>query len=450
MADEPRVQHLLDEILDSELTPEEVCGDCPDLLPEVRKRLQQMRVVEAEIEALFPTTGPAPDTRTGASQTIADLPKIPGYELEAVLGYGGMGVVYRARHVRLNRIVALKMLLAGAYAAPQESARFRREAEAVAGLRHANIVQVYDVGDIESRPYFTMEFVEGGSLAQKLAGTPQPALQSAALAATLAEAVHAAHQGGIVHRDLKPANILLTADGTPKIADFGLARHFDAGRALTLSGARLGTPSYMAPEQAIGKGHKIGPSADIYSLGAVLYELLTGRPPFRGATAVETELQVIYEEPAPPSRLNSKVPRDLETICLKCLRKDPERRYATAAELAEDLHRFARGEPILARPAGWLERALKRIRRHPTESAMLVASLFLAAMLVGTSIWLFVQQAQKRDAMEADLKELAGLQDSAQWPEALAALGRARRILAGVDPTTCACGWARHSTTWIS
>jgi serine/threonine-protein kinase len=431
MADEPRVQQLLDEILDSERTPEEVCDTCPELLPEVRRRWQQMRAVEAELEAMFPM--PEAETRY-VLHPGADVPRIPGYEVEAELGRGGVGVVYKVRHLRLNRPVALKMLLAGAYAGPQELTRFQREAEAVAGLQHPNIVQVHDVGDYEGRPYFTMEFVEGGSLAEKLAGTPQPASQAAVLVATLAEAVHAAHQSGIIHRDLKPGNILLTADGAPKIADFGLARHFDRGPGLTVSGARLGTPSYMAPEQAMGKGRTVGPSADIYSLGAVLYELLTGRPPFRGETAAETELQVIYQEPVLPSRLNAKVPRDLETICLKCLHKDPQRRYATAAALADDLHRFLRGEPIAARPAAILERSGKWVRRHPTQSAMLAASLFFALVVVGASLWFVLQQAHQRDAVEADLKELAGLQESARWTEAQAALQRAEARLGGGGP----------------
>jgi serine/threonine-protein kinase len=434
MADEPRVQQLLDDLLDSERTPEEVCGACPELLPEVRKRWQQMCHVQAELNALFPTTGAEPGAVGPPSLPQRSLPQIPGYEVEAVLGRGGMGVVYRARHLRLNRPVALKMLLAGAYAGPHELARFQREAEAVAGLRHANIVQVYDVGEHEGRPYFTMELVEGGSLAQKLAGIPQPARQAAALLDAVARAVQVAHLGGIVHRDLKPANVLLTADGTPKITDFGLARRFEGGPSLTLNGARVGTPSYMAPEQAIGKPGAIGPPVDVYALGAVLYEMLTGRPPFRAETAAETERQVIAEEPVPPSRLNAKVPRDLETICLKCLHKDPERRYVTAAALAEDLQRFQQGEPIAARPAGMLERVGKWVRRRPSQAAMLAASLLLGVGLVGASLWLVVQQARLRDAVEVDLRAVAPLQESARWADARAALGRAEARLGGGGP----------------
>jgi eukaryotic-like serine/threonine-protein kinase len=250
MAAESLVYQLLDEISDSGRTPEEVCGAWPELLPEVRRRWLQMCALKADLQAMFPTPDPAPGADTSVPWHTGDeLPQIPGYEVEALLGRGGMGLVYKARHLRLNRLVALKMLISGAYAGPHERARFQREAEAAASLHHANIVQVHDVGDHQGWPYFTMELLEGGSLSQALAGPPQPARQAAALVATLAEAVQVAHRGGIVHRDLKPANILLTAEGTPKVADFGLARHFDGEPAFTLSGTRIGTPSYMAPSR---------------------------------------------------------------------------------------------------------------------------------------------------------------------------------------------------------
>jgi serine/threonine-protein kinase len=423
-----RVQQLVEELLDSHATPEVVCSPCPDLLPEVRNRWRQVCRLRADLDALFPPPDqPEPDALEGSA-----LPKIPGYEVEAILGHGGMGIVYKARDLRLGRVVALKMLLAGPTAGMAERERFLREAEAMAELRHPNIVQVHGAGDHDGRLYFTMEYVGGGSLGQHLAGTPQPAREGAALLATLAAAVQVAHQGGIVHRDLKPANILLTADGTPKIADFGLARHFDNGSALTQSGTPVGTPSYMAPEQASGKSHSVSPATDIYALGAILYEMLTGRPPFRAETAVETHLQVISQEPVPPSRLNSKTPRDLETICLTCLQKAAERRYATAAALAEDLRRFERGDTITARPAGLLERTSKWVRRHPTWSALMAASLLLAVLLVGASFWLVVQRTNQRNAVEADLKELPELQASARWAEARAALERAEARLVGI------------------
>jgi serine/threonine-protein kinase len=462
MTDDPRVQQLLDELLDPQATPEVVCGSYPELLPVVRERWRQMCRLRADLDALFPPSDEPSPLRAEAPV----LPQIPGYKVEAVLGRGGMGIVYKTRHLRLNRAVALKMMLAGMYARPEERRRFLREAEAVAGLRHPNLVQVHDVGDHDGQPYFTMEYVEGGSLAQKLVGSPLPVSEAAALVAILAEAVQVAHQSGIVHRDLKPANILLQrkaaipqphspsrdpesvgaasptllysefriSEFEPKIADFGLARHFDSELALTPSGARLGTPSYMAPEQALGKTRIIGPAVDIYALGAVLYELLTGRPPFRGETIAETTLQVIHQEPAPPSRLNARVPRDLETICLKCLHKAPERRYATAAALADDLQRFQRGEPIAARPAGLVERTGKLARRHPTGSAILVASFVLAAVLVAAGLWHVVQQTEKRHAVETDLKEVADLQGSASWAEAQATLERAEARLGGAGP----------------
>src|SRR5262245_47672865 len=393
MPDNPRVEQLLEELLESGGTPEEACRTCPELLPQLRAGWQRLRALEAEIGALFPPS-PVFDGATPPPLPRADLPRIPGYHVQEEVGRGGMGVVYKAWHRRLNRAVAVKMLLAGPYARPEELERFLREAEAVASLRHPNVVQIYDVGDLDGRPYFTMEYVEGGSLAQKLAGTPQPADQAAALVAALAGAIQVAHQSGIVHRDLKPANILLTADGTPKVTDFGLASRLEGG-GLTLTGHPVGTPSYAAPEQGRG-GDAIGPATDVYALGAILYELLTGRPPFRAETAAATLQQVVTEDPVPPSRLNPRVPRDLETICLKCLFKEPAHRYASAVALADDLRRFGEGQPIQARPLSWGGRLWRWGRRKPAAAALVVTALALVGLAIGGGLWLERQQAELR------------------------------------------------------
>lgn len=436
MTDESRVQQLLDELADTNATPEVVCQDHPDLLIVVRKRWQKMLRIQADLDAMFPSASePVPRTSNGAA-----LPQIPGYEVDEVLGHGGMGIVFRARHLRLNRRVALKMGLAGAFAGSLERDRFQREAEAVAKLGHPNVVQIYDVGDADGRPYFTMEFVEAGSLAQKLAGTPLPSHEAARLTAILAGAVQAAHACGIVHRDLKPANVLLTADGTPKISDFGLARSVDDGAGLTQTGVAIGTPSYMAPEQARGLADAIGPAADVYALGAILYELLTGRPPFRGATAAETVQQTIEQDPVPPSRLNAGIPRDLQTICLKCLQKDPRSRYPDAHSLEDDLHRFLRGESVSARPEGWSGWITRRIRRRPRQAAGLALSVLLAMCAIGGGIWLWSERAALASAAAADLAatERAAEQDldemvlslnKSDWPVAKAALERAKARL---------------------
>jgi serine/threonine protein kinase len=303
-----------------------------------------------------------------------------GYEILEELGRGGMGVVYKARQTALKRIVALKMVLAGMHAGPDELKRFRREAEAIARIQHPNIVQIYEVGTQEELPFFSMEYVDGGSLADQLDGNAWGARKAGALLHALARAVHAAHQQNIIHRDLKPANILMTANGVPKITDFGLVKQLDDGRtAHTRTGAILGTPSYMAPEQA-GGTKEIGPTADVYGLGAILYELLTGRPPFQAGTHLDTILLVISEEPVPPSRLRPNVDRDLETICLKCLQKDPEKRYPSAAALANDLRRFRVGDLIRARQARPWERALVWMKRRPL--TMSVAGVVSAAVLV--------------------------------------------------------------------
>jgi serine/threonine protein kinase len=322
-----------------------------------------------------------PPPLPGSKPPAPEGTEIPGYEILGVLGRGGMGVVYKARQVSLKRLVALKMILAGSHAGPADLARFRVEAEAVARLQHPNIVQIYEVSEVSGLPYFSLEYVGGGSLARELAGTPMRSRRAAELLETLARAVHHAHRREIVHRDLKPANVLLTRDGVPKVADFGLAKQLETeGEHLTRSGAIMGTPSYMAPEQAEGKTKHIGPAADVYALGAILYEMLTGRPPFRAETPLDTILQVVSEEPVPPRRLQSKVPRDLETICLKCLEKRPAQRYPSAKALADDLRRFLNGEPIHARILGVVGRAWNWAKTHPGYSVAAVA-LFLCAIM---------------------------------------------------------------------
>jgi WD40 repeat protein len=300
----------------------------------------------------------------GSSVGPGGPPVVPGYEILGELGRGGMGVVYKARHVVLRRVVALKMILAGGHADAADRARFRGEAEAVARLQHPNIVQIHEVGEVGGLPYFSLEFCSGGSLADRLDGTPLSPGQAAQLIATLARAMQAAHEARVVHRDLKPANVLLAADGTPKVTDFGLAKRLDGVVGHTASGAIMGTPSYMAPEQAAGKSKRVGPAADVYALGAILYELLTGRPPFNATTPLDTLLQVLTEEPVPPRQLEPKLPRDLATICLKCLQKEPGKRYASAEALAEDLRRFLATEPVLARPVGGFERGWRWVKRR--------------------------------------------------------------------------------------
>jgi serine/threonine protein kinase len=269
------------------------------------------------------------------------FPDIPGYEILQELGRGGMGVVYMARQRSLNRLVALKMILSGAHAGSTELTRFRREAEAVARLQHPNFVHIYDIGEHNGTPFFSLEFVDGGSLAHKVAAGPVPFRDAAQMVELLARAMHRAHQQGIVHRDLKPANVLLNKDGSPKIADFGLAKKLDDEASPTVTGAVLGTPSYMSPEQARGI-KQIGPGADIYSLGVILYELLTGRPPFKGESTFDTMYKVVWEEPQPPVGLRPEVPPQLQTICLKCLAKEPEQRFPTAEALADALHQYLR------------------------------------------------------------------------------------------------------------
>ena len=322
-----------------------------------------------------------------AAKPRRKVPTIPGYQIVGVLGRGGMGVVYEARQVGLNRTVALKMILAGEHASASQLGRFAAEARAVAQIRHPNIVQIYEIGDHDGLPYFSLEYCPGGSLDKRLNHEPQKPAAAAALAETLARAMAAAHAAGVIHRDLKPANVLLDADGTPKITDFGLARERDAAEGHTRTGSVLGTPHYMSPEQALGKTHEVGPAADQYSLGATLYELITGRPPFQGATMMETLEQVRKKEPVPPTQLQPGCSRDLETICLKALQKEPEKRYADCAALADDLRAFLDGRPIAARPVGSAEKAWRWAKRNPRVAGLagLVAGLLLLLAGGGTA-----------------------------------------------------------------
>lgn len=305
------------------------------------------------------------------------------YVLLEEIARGGMGVIYKARQVSLNRTVVLKMILAGPLATPAFIKRFRLEAEAAANLQHPNIVTIYEVGEHQGQHYFSMDYIEGRSLAAMARENPLPAARAAEYVRVVAEAIQYAHQRGILHRDLKPSNVLIDPYDRPRVTDFGLAKRMEGGEDLTTTGAILGTPSYMSPEQASGHHEETGPSADIYALGAILYELVTGRPPFKAGTPVETLKQVLESEPAPPRLLNPTVPPDLETICLKCLEKDTQRRYSTARELADELGRFLRGEPILARPIGLGEKLGRWSKRHPATVAL---SLAILALLLTVSI----------------------------------------------------------------
>jgi tetratricopeptide (TPR) repeat protein/tRNA A-37 threonylcarbamoyl transferase component Bud32 len=434
MSKQSRVMQILEQMLDSKATPEQACADCPELLPFVKKRLAQMEGVEQKINSIFPTTG---SNGTGPpTRPLRRRPEIPGYAVGEVLGRGAVGVVYKARHMKLNRDVALKMLLSGDYASATELKRFMREAQSIASLRHANFVQVYDIGDLDGCPYFTMEFVDGGSLAQLLGGVPLPSARAATLMITLAEAMQAAHAGGVMHRDLKPSNILLMQDGTPKISDFGLARQLEGKSDLTHSGDRVGTPCYMAPEQAKGQSGAVGPPSDVYSLGAILYEAFTGRPPFQGETPGETERQLLIADPVSPSRLNGKVPRDLETICLKCLHKDPERRYSSAGALADDLRRYGKGEAIMARPIGALERGRKWILRHAAISVSIVGTLVLLLAVTSAGIWSFTQRAAAARTLEEDLLQVESLEAKSQWDDARLVQERVRARLSADTSAT--------------
>jgi serine/threonine protein kinase len=378
-----------------------------------------------------------------ASQESAPLPKqIGAYEIESEIGRGGMGVVYKAVQMQLNRPVAVKMIHARALTSLEERLRFLTEAETVAKLRHPNIVQIYEIGLHENQPFIALELIEGGSLSNQTRGVAQPPRAAAKLVEILARTMHHVHRQGIVHCDLKPANILLQlgdgqspGDGTsvaatdsgssssrrrattPKITDFGLAKHLDAGEGLLRSEQVLGTPNYMAPEQAQGHASLIGPATDIYALGAILYELLTGRPPFVGGHPKEVMLQVMAMEPMPVRRAQPGVPLDMATICMKCLEKQPKNRYATAGELAEELRRYLSGEPIRARPIGDLERLGKWIVRRRKEVALAAAVAGIAIAGAGTAIYFAREAAAYRDTVNELQRQSTDLQRRAQSAE---------------------------------
>jgi WD40 repeat protein len=442
-----------------DLTAEELCRDCPEQAAKVAPLLEALRRMSplpaAEGLSECPTLAP-PEPGPASQVTLAPAPAapahnggsagVPGYALEGELGRGGMGVVYKARQLGLNRPVALKMVLAAGHAGRDDLARFRAEAEAVAALQHPNIVQVFEVGEHHGQPFFSLELCALGSLDKKLNGTPLPAGEAAALARVLARAVQSAHEAGVVHRDLKPANVLLAAGeagssgsssgvsgpltqalgAVPKITDFGLAKRLGAESGQTRTGAIVGTPSYMAPEQAEGK-KDVGPPADVYALGAILYECLTGRPPFKAAAPLDTVLQVISDEPAPPRGLNPLVPRDLETICLKCLQKAQAKRYASAGALADDLGRFLAGEPILARPVTLLERGVKWARRRPAVAALLALVVALTGLGVGLVLQQWWRAEEERDRAErlAQLAEKTSRQEAARAEAEARARGEA-------------------------
>jgi serine/threonine-protein kinase len=373
-----------------------IAASHPDLIDELRE-LASAAIV-ADVVALNTSTV-ASHPRRATDDAAADLPRRFGdYELLAELGRGGMGVVFRARQISLGREVALKMILDGRLASRSDRSRFRAEAEAAARLQHEAIVPIYEVGEFENRPYFSMKLIEGQTLAQRLAAGPMPQREAARILQAVARAIHYAHSQGVLHRDLKPSNLMLDRDGRPHVTDFGLAKRIEGDPNLTRSGAILGTPSYMAPEQAAGARGQTSPATDVYSLGTVLYQMLTGRPPFQSASPMDTLLAVLEHDPVPPRMLDAKVDPDLDMIALKCLQKPPELRYATAAALADDLDAYLADEPVAAR-SGKFSDVLARMFRPSHHAAVLENwgllwiwhSIALLVLCVVTN-WLQLQQ----------------------------------------------------------
>ena len=389
-------------------SPESYCQRFPTRSAELTTLLGEASASEETVTVLYepllsttvrPVSGEGRNVPSFAEPTPHE--RFGQYELLEEIARGGMGVVYKARQSGVNRVVALKMTLAGQFVGDEECQRFLAEAEAAGQLDHPNIVPIYEVGEHEGQPFFSMGFVEGVSLKHTLATGPLLPRQASELLKKIAEAVQYAHEKGIVHRDLKPANVLLDTSGQPRVTDFGLAKRTTADSELTATGQVLGTPSYMPPEQAAGKP-EITPAADIYSLGAMLYCLLTGRPPFQAASVMDTLKQVLEKDPVPPRQLNGAIPVDLETICLKCLSKEPARRYASAGEFAEELQRFLDGRPIIARRVGSAERLWRWCRRNPGSAALVAMSVVVSVL--GVVAWRFHEIASQKQAI-ADLQE---------------------------------------------
>jgi WD40 repeat protein len=432
---------LPDEILEEIAAHLEQCNRCHEAVKELDHEADPI------VDSLrgLPQLGERPE----ASPALLPLPyRLGDYEVLSELGRGSMGIVYLARHTRLQRVVALKMLLAGEFAREDIRVRFNLEAKAVAQLQHPNIVQIFEVGEWQVSPmgppvpYFTLEYVEGGSLSAHLARTPQPVEKAAQWVLALARGVHHAHEHGIVHRDLKPANVLLTSEGILKICDFGVAKVVTASTGETLGGLLIGTPEFMAPEQAEGDGRRAQATSDVYALGAILYAMLTGRPVFQGASVLETLELVRRREPTSPRRLRTAIPRDLETICLKCLEKDPRRRYSTAAALADDLDRYLNGQTLLARPAGTVERGWKWARRRPAIVLMSLAMVGLTVASFVLIVWQW-QRAETKALAEAAAK------DAAQQHRFEAVQSQAQLAL-DHGLSLCERGEVSHGLSWLS
>jgi eukaryotic-like serine/threonine-protein kinase len=388
-------------------TFDETIAAHPDLADELRELWGAVMLADAVASHVSDCNQPAP--RESQAPTTAmpvprvELPRQLGdYELLEELGRGGMGVVYRAQQVSLDRTVAVKMILRGQLATAADRARFRAEAEAAAKLDHPNIVPVYEVGELDGQPYFSMKFVAGTTLARLLADGPLEPREAAALLVPVAKAIHFAHRHGLLHRDLKPSNILIDADGQPHVTDFGLAKRITDQHGPTLTGAIVGTPSYMSPEQADGRRGAIGPASDVYSLGAILYQMLTGRPPFQAASPVDTLLMVLEQDPVPPRMLNAKADRDLEMVALKCLQKLPQLRYASAEGLAADLNAYLSGEPVSARSGGFTQ-VIARVFRETHHAPLLenwgLLWMWHSVVLLGLCLatnWLVWQKVESR------------------------------------------------------